>query len=306
VFLLYKLFLQLSKNISNLKDNYMLNTQNGIVSINQINQVIYLFKNVLLTIKSNELLTSDCCSRILNIMKLLYDINITKIFFELKKKVDNISELISILSKISAEGIDTTSNILKKEKQNNKLNESELKLIKEKNEFFNSIFIFLEQFCLKSALIESETIQKKFFSQISFFVSRSIPQTLIQKVINLLQDWHQYFSQLKIKYQNFWKDVINMFYCLFMNNPSIQNNTSDIEKLWTLLIKKYMITFNDENKMSENSSNEKREEIEIVKKIYIMVEGIVHKITNSQKLNWFESTKNMIKLYFPEVLVDKK
>ena len=91
-----------------------------------------------------------------------------------------------------------------------------------------------------------------------------------------------------------------------MNNPSIQNNTSDIEKLWTLLIKKYMITFNDENKKSENSYNEKKEEIEIVKKIYIMVEGIVHKITNSQKLNWFESTKNMIKLYFPEVLVDSK
>ena len=43
VFLLYKLFLQLSKNISNLKDNYMLNTQNGIISINQINQVLYLF-----------------------------------------------------------------------------------------------------------------------------------------------------------------------------------------------------------------------------------------------------------------------
>ena len=306
VFLLYKLFLQLSKNISNLKDNYMLNTQNGILSVNQINQVIYLFKNVLLTIKLNDALTSDCCSRILNIIKLLYDINITKIFFELKKDVDNISELISILSKVCAEGIDSTANLIKKEIQNNKLNEQELKLIKEKNEFFNSIFIFLEQFCLKSALIENETIQKKFFSQISFFVSKTIHQSLIQKVINLLQDWHQYFSQLKIKYQNFWKDVINMFYCLFMNNPSIQNNTSDIEKLWTLLIKKYMITFNDENKMSENSYNEKKEEIEIVKKIYIMVEGIVHKITNSQKLNWFESTKNMIKLYFPEVLVDKK
>ena len=32
-----------------------------------------------------------------------------------------------------------------------------------------------------------------------------------------------------------------------MNNPSIQNNSTDIEKLWTLLIKKYMITFNEEN-----------------------------------------------------------
>ena len=91
-----------------------------------------------------------------------------------------------------------------------------------------------------------------------------------------------------------------------MNNPSIQNNSTDIEKLWTLIIKKYMITFNEENKMNENSCSGNKEEIEIIKKIYITVEGIVHKITNSQKLNWFESTKNMIKLYFPEVLVNSK
>ena len=306
VFLKYKLFLQLSKNISNLKDNYMLNSQNGILSINQMNQVIYLFNNVLLTIKSNETLTSDCISRISNILKLLYDNNIVKIFFELKQKVDNISILISTLSNICAEGIDNTSNILKKEKQNKEFKEEELNLIKEKNDFFNSIFIFLMQFCLKSSLIEDENIQNKFFSKISFFVERPTHQSLIQKVINLLQDWHQYFAQLKIKYKNFWKDVINMFYALFMNNPAIQNNSTDIEKLWTLLIKKYMVTFNDENKMCENSYSDKKEEIKIIKKIYIMVEGIVHKITNSQKLNWFESTKNMIKLYFPEILVDSK
>ena len=95
-----------------------------------------------------------------------------------------------------------------------------------------------------------------------------------------------------------------MFYAIFMNNPAIQNNTTEIEKLWTLLIKKYMISFNDENKINNNYST--KEEIETIKKIYIMVEGIVHKITNSQKLKWFESTKNMIKLYFPEILLDSK
>ena len=302
VFLKYKLFLQLSKNISNLKDNYMLNTQNGIISINQLNQTIYLFNNVLLTIKSNDNLTSDCISRISNILKLLYDNNIVKIFFFFFHKTDNISELISILSKVCREGIDNTYNFIK----NKKLTEDELASIKEKNENFNSIFIFLMQFCLKSALIEDENIQKKFFSKISFFLENPLPPSSIQKVINLLQDWHQYFAQLKIKYENFWKDVINMFYSLFMNNPAIQNNSTDIEKLWILLIKKYMITFNDENKMSENSYSDKKEEIEIIKKIYMMVEKIVHKITNSPKLNWFESTKNMIKLYFPEILVDSK
>ena len=172
------------------------------------------------------------------------------------------------------------------------------------NEFYNSLFIFLGQFSLKCSLIEDQKIQKLFFKQITFFVSRPIPHGYISKVINILQEWHQFFVQLNEKYKNFWKDVIQMFYILFMNNPAIQNNTTEIEKLWTLLIKKYMISFNDENKMNNNYST--KEEIETIKKIYIMVENIVHKITNSQKLNWFESTKNMIKLYFPEILVDSK
>ena len=303
IFLLYKLFLQLSKNISNLNNNYMLNTQNGFITINQMNKVIYLFNNVLLTIKTNDILFLDCSSRIFNIVKLLYDNNISKIFFELKQKINNVSDLISILSKIVSECMDITSNNIKEAKKNN-IEEAEINKIKEKNEFYNSFFIFLGQFAMKCALIEDEKKQKLFFSQMTFFNSKPIPPGYNSKVINILQEWHQCFAGLKVKYQNFWKDVINMFYALFMNNPSIQNNTTEIEKLWTLLIKKYMISFNDENKMNSNFST--KEEIETIKNIYIMVEKIVHKITNSQKLNWFESTKNMIKLYFPEILVETK
>ena len=303
IFLLYKLFLQLSKNITNLNNNYMINTQNGSITIKQMNKVISLFNNVILTIKPNEILYLDCSSRISNIIKLLYDNNIAKIFFELNQKINNVSELISILSKIVSECIDITGTNIKDEKKNN-TNENKLNKLKEMNEFYNSLFIFLGQFSLKCSLIEDQKIQKLFFKQITFFVSRPIPHGYISKVINILQEWHQFFVQLNEKYKNFWKDVIQMFYILFMNNPAIQNNTTEIEKLWTLLIKKYMISFNDENKMNNNYST--KEEIETIKKIYIMVENIVHKITNSQKLNWFESTKNMIKLYFPEILVDKK
>ena len=159
---------------------------------------------------------------------------------------------------------------------------NELNKIKEKNEFYNSVFIFLCQFAMKCALIEDEKIQKLFFTQISFFVNKPIPQGYISKVINILQEWQPFFSQLNIKYKDYWKDVIKMFYALFINNPEIQNNTTEIEKLWTLLIKKYMTSFNDENKMNNNYSA--KEEIETIKNIYIIVEKIVQKITNSQKL----------------------
>ena len=303
IFLLYKLFLQLSKNITNLSNNYMLNAQNGLITINQMNKVVYLFKDVLLTIKSNDILTLDCTSRISNIIKLLNDNNIAKIFFELKQKVNNISELVSILSKIISECMDLSLKNLEDSKKN-KLEENEINKLKEKNEFYNSLFIFIGQFTMKCSLIEDEKIQKLFFTHISFFVDKPIPRGYVSKVINILQEWHQHFAQLTIKYKNFWRDVINMFYALFINNPGIQNNSTEIEKLWTLLIKKYMISFNDENKKNNNAFT--KEEIETIKKIYNIVEKIVHKITNTQRLNWFESTKNMIKLYFPEILVDSK
>ena len=303
IYLLYKLFLQLSKNINNLVSNNMLNSQNGLVTINQMNKVIYLFKNVLIIIKSNDLVNMDCGSRISSIIKLLNDNDIAKTFFDMKQKVNNISELISILSKLIYECMDLSLKNYK-EGKNNKIEENELYIIKEKNDFYNSLFMFLEQFTMKCSLIEDEKIQKIFFNQISYFISKTIPQGYTSKVITILEEWHKSFAQLNIKYKDFWKDVINMFYLLFMNNPKIQNNTTDIEKLWTLLINKYMISFNDENKKNNNLSIE--EEIETIKKIYNIVQTIVNKITNSQRLNWFESTKNLIKLYFPEILVESK
>ena len=169
-------------------------------------------------------------------------------------------------------------------------------------EVFHDNFIFLGQFVLKCSLIEDENLQQIFFSKISFFTSITILPEHIQKVIFILQEWQPFFSQLSIKYKNYWKDVINTFYLLFFNNTEFQKNTTYIEKLWTLLIKKYMISFNEEKKSSNNLIT--KEERENIKKIYNMVKNIVNKITNSQKINWFESTKNMIKLYFPEVLVD--
>ena len=108
IYLLFKLFLQLSNNIKNLNENYMLSSQKGTVTINQMNKVIYLFNNILLIIKPNDILNSECNIRILEIVQKLYNNNIAKILFELKEKLDNVSELISILSKIVFECIDKT------------------------------------------------------------------------------------------------------------------------------------------------------------------------------------------------------
>ena len=299
VLLLYKLFYQLSNNITNLNNNYLLESPKGTILINQMNTAINILNNILLTIKNGDILSQESCSRISNIIKLIYDNNIPKLFFQLQYDIRNISDLISILAKIISDNIAILTNYIKTEKIED---EEKLTKIKQKMEVFHDNFIFLGQFVLKCSLIEDENLQQIFFSKISFFTSITILPEHIQKVIFILQEWQPFFSQLSIKYKNYWKDVINTFYLLFFNNTEFQKNTTYIEKLWTLLIKKYMISFNEEKKSSNNLIT--KEERENIKKIYNMVKNIVNKITNSQKINWFESTKNMIKLYFPEVLVD--
>ena len=78
----------------------MLNTKNGLTTLNQINQTINLFNSIISAIRSNDIISFDCISRISNIVKIIYDNNILKIFYEMKYKVLNISTLISTLSKI--------------------------------------------------------------------------------------------------------------------------------------------------------------------------------------------------------------
>ena len=298
IFLLYKLFLQLSKNLCNLKENDMLNTKNGLTTLNQINQTINLFNSIISAIRSNDIISFDCISRISNIVKIIYDNNILKIFYEMKYKVLNISALISTLSKIIYEAmINSIKEIKLLEKDSPEIIES-----KKNSEFYSNFFIYLSQFTLKCSLIEDEEIQKIFFEKINFFTSKQIPKGKCSQVINILNEWYPNFVKLQIKYNNFWKDVISLFHALFENNPEVQKDTSNIEAIWSLLIKKYLIALNDEWK--KKKLGEPVEELAIVKKIYIIVRNIVNKITNSQKLGWFESTKNTIKLYFPGVIED--
>ena len=298
IFLLYKLFLQLSKNLCNLKENNMLNTKNGSTTLNQINQTINLFNSIISAIRSNDIISFDCISRILNIVKIIYDNNILKIFYESKYKVLNISILISILSKrIYDAMLNTMKEIKLQEKDSPEIIE-----LKKNNDFYSNFFIYLGQFSLKCSLIEDEELQKIFFEEINFFSSKQIPQGKCSQIINILTEWHPHFVKLQNKYNNFWKDVFNLFHALFENNPEVQKDTSNIEALWTLIIKKYLISLNDER--NKKKLGEPVEELAVVKKIYIIVRNIVNKITNTQKLGWFESTKNTIKLYFPGVIED--
>ena len=50
------------------------------------------------------------------------------------------------------------------------MDEEKINKINEKNDFYNSFFIFLGQFSIKSSLIEYEEIQKLLFRQMPFFV----------------------------------------------------------------------------------------------------------------------------------------
>ena len=107
---------------------------------------------------------------------------------------------------------------------------------------------------------------------------------------------------LKNKYDKFYEDIFKFFYLLFTNNEDLKLNYKEIEKLWNTFCRKYLISYVDTNKNKKENDNC----IIIIKKNYDTVKEIVKFLNLGNKdISWWESTKNSIKLYFPQILDSK-
>jgi hypothetical protein len=88
---------------------------------------------------------------------------------------------------------------------------------------------------------------------------------------------------------------------ILINNPEIKNTKKEIEDLWNLFIKKYLVSYVDEHKKKET---ENEEVTKIIKKIYDLVKDIAknNSSNGNEDVSWWDSTNNMIKLYFPNII----
>ena len=136
-----------------------------------------------------------------------------------------------------------------------------------------------------------------------------IPLVRYNQIITILTNWHQPFLNLQIKYENFWEDVFTIFYLLFINNEEITNSICEMENLWNLFVRKYLISYVDDVK--KNNKTISKGASDEIKKIYDHVNNIVKNNlsngnTTDTKISWWTSTKNTIKLYFPDIIKEDK
>ena len=79
--------------------------------------------------------------------------------------------------------------------------------------------------------------------------------------------------------------------------------------LWNLFVRKYLISYVDDVK--KNNKTISKGASDEIKKIYDHVNNIVKNNlsngnTTDTKISWWTSTKNTIKLYFPDIIKEDK
>ncbi len=255
------------------------NNENTIKMLNKINKFLEIFINILLSLKFFENISNDCLNNLTKIIENLYDNEISKKMAQNHIKIDNIVNMINTL---------------------------QFKLIPtlpEVSEEKWDLYLYLIQFTFKCSLIENEETQKSFIILIpTLFKEPKIPLVRFKQIIEILNNWYQPFCYIKNKYDKYWYTVFEIIYMILINNPEIKNTKKEIEDLWNLFIKKYLVSYVDEHKKKKENENE--EVTKIIKKIYDLVKDIAknNSSNGNEDVSWWDSTNNMIKLYFPNII----
>lgn len=276
--LIYRLF---SKILNDMTKLSMENTAPIHIFINCIGFLINIIQNI----KDLNNLLPDSLDYLIKIIKDLNEVNIVLLLTNNCLRCQQISTLVSyIYEKLKGSLSD--------------VNEDKWELL-----------IMLIHFCFKCTLVENKEIQKEFLNILKLiFEEKIIIFVRYKQLIDILNKFYNGFSCISLKCDSFWDDILYIFFLIITKNDQISTSEKEIELLWCLFSKKYLISFVDENKKSNKAI--KKCTLENITKIYKFINGIVknnlangkNEIDKGGRIIWWESTKNTIKLYFPEIL----
>ena len=246
------------------------------ISLARFIKTIEFFSNILKSIKDINSIKIESIQIIKDIIKLMFDLQITEVL--LNNNFGN--NQIFIFIKLLADKI--------------------MIVLSEIDDENWDLYIYLSQFCLKISLVENEEIQKKFFNCLFYlFEKKKIPLVRYTQINELILNWYPAFMSLKKKYDKFFEDIFQFFFILF-SNEDLKTNQKEIEKLWNSFCRKYLISFVDTNKNNFDNC------LPIIKKNYDVVHKIVKFLNEGNNdISWWESNKNSIKLYFPQIVDEK-
>lgn len=280
IILIYRLIEKLSFSMKNLSIN-------NSVPIAKFIKSIEFLTNLIQAIKDITVLQQEGLDYIYKIIEILYELHIIQLLTSNNFSFTQILTFVQVLTVKSCN------------------------VMPQMNDDKWNLYIYLAQFCFKCALVENENSQIKFSENLIVLFERpKIPLVRYGQIINILVNWHQPFVNIKKKYENYWDDVFKIFYLLFINNEDVANSSTEMENLWNLYLKKYLISYVDVMKKENKKINESAHED--IKKIYEFVKNIVkNNLSNGNNENngnvgWWNATKNTIKLYFPDIVKDDK
>jgi hypothetical protein len=194
-------------------------------NLQKINSCIIYLKHLLDNLEDFSQLSLDSLSAIHRVIKVLFDYNLVELFLN---NLNDINTLYLIVSSIVTKMLNCLP----------KTNDQKWEL-----------FIYIAEYCMKISLNENTEIQKKYINIASnMFKSAILPILKFKDVYSILSAFYNPFLALKNKYDLFWIDVFIIFDGVFRNNEDLYTSPQDIEMLWNLFVKKYLISFVDFNK----------------------------------------------------------
>jgi hypothetical protein len=192
-------------------------------NVQKINSCIVYLAHLLDNLEDFSQLSLEALGAIHKVIKVLSDYNMVQVF------LTSLSDIITLY--------DIVNSIVTKM----------LNCLPKTNDQKWELFIYIAEYCMKISLSDNQDIQKRYIDIVcNMFRSTVLPSLKFKDVNVILGSFYSPFLNLKNKYDTFWINVFKIFDSIFRNNEDLYQ--TDIEPIWNLFVKKYLISFVDSNK----------------------------------------------------------
>lgn len=284
------------KYVTDANFNYSNNSNNSLnLEIQRMSLVIKYLTNLFKVLPSINFFSSDCVDLCVKIVKILKEKRVEKtLLFSLIKEIVK------------------------------KIETSDISFSDTKWDLFMQLFNFI----LQAILIDNVKIQNDYLLLLCELINEvKIPMLKFKEIYTSLNIFYTNSINIRDKSVYYWERIFCLFNYIFKSNKELVNSDFDMENLWCLFIRKFLISFVDSKQYSKKkninaNANDKtdmsEEQIKSDERSLLLLGEIVDYVKGSSKCKifnyffivienisppkWWESCKNTIVLYFPNLI----
>ena len=181
----------------------------------------------------------------------------------------NLIQAVPSINYFSSESINTFVKILKTLKEKNivdkpylvnlikaivnKIHNSEISLIDVKWDLFIQLFNFI----LGAVLNDNTKIQTDYLIILNELMKDiKIPLLKFKEIINIINVFYNTSIYLKQKADYYWEGIFLLFLNIIKSNNDLLSSDNDMENLWNIFIRKYIISYVDSQRLTNSLTSE--------------------------------------------------